>query len=453
MDLVCIDFLGIEPDNKDVRNVLVITDHFTRYAQAFPTRDQKAVTVAKVLWEQYFIHYGLPGRLHSDQGRDFESRVIKELCTLLGIKKTRTTPYHPQGNGQVERFNRTLLDLLGTLEDRKKTEWRLHVSPLVHAYNCTRNDTTGYSPYFLMFGRNPRLPIDVRMGLTPDPDPDNTKTPRGFAKKLQDRLKEAHRLASAKADKRAAANKRRYDTKVRESVLLAGDRVLVRNVRIRGKHKLADRWERTIYVIVRQPNEDIPVYVIQQEDGQGRERTLHRNLLLPCPFETRAAQPRVTFVPPKPRPRTRIRSATQPEPKISSSSDDEGEDDFLIDIPGPATTFYRPVPAPRRLVPPSDDKPSDDDEPVSPDSDTSQSSSSHTSIPSESPSTDESDTDDVPSARPPTPPRRSSRTRAPVKRLDYVAPGNPMLMRMSAMKLRDKKAHLFADLLHHFGTL
>ncbi|KAK7918879.1 hypothetical protein WMY93_010163 [Mugilogobius chulae] len=117
LDLVCIDFLQIEPDKKGIANVLVVTDHFTRYAQAFPTKDQKSVTVAKVLWEKYFVHYGLPARIHSDQGRDFESRLIKELLSMLGIRKSRTSPYHPQGDAQPERFNRTLLSMLGTLEN------------------------------------------------------------------------------------------------------------------------------------------------------------------------------------------------------------------------------------------------------------------------------------------------------------------------------------------------
>lgn len=107
LDLVCIDFLQTEPDSKGSTNVLVVTDHYTRYAQAFPTRDQKAFTVAKVLWEKYFVH-GLPAQIHSDQGSDFESRVIKQLLSCLGIRKPRTSPYHPQGDAQPERFNRTL---------------------------------------------------------------------------------------------------------------------------------------------------------------------------------------------------------------------------------------------------------------------------------------------------------------------------------------------------------
>lgn len=104
--------------------MLVVTDHYTRYAQAFATKDQKVSTVAKVLWEQYFVHYGLPRRVHSDQ--DFESCLIPELLSLLGLKKSRTTPYHPQGDPQPERFNRTILDMLGTLETQDK---HMHVPP------------------------------------------------------------------------------------------------------------------------------------------------------------------------------------------------------------------------------------------------------------------------------------------------------------------------------------
>lgn len=103
-------------------------------------------------------------RLHGDQGCDFESQIIKELCTLLGIKKIRTSPYYPRGN-PWERFNCTLLGMLGTLKAKQKTKWHEYVKPLTHAYNCTRNEVTGFSPYELMFGRQPRLPIDIAFGL------------------------------------------------------------------------------------------------------------------------------------------------------------------------------------------------------------------------------------------------------------------------------------------------
>ncbi|MGH0116826.1 UNVERIFIED_CONTAM: hypothetical protein FKN15_019215 [Acipenser sinensis] len=197
MELVCMDFLSLESDSKGISNILVITDHFTRYAQAFPTKDQRACTVAKVLWEKYFVHYGWPARIHSDQGRDFESRVIKELLQLLGVKKSRTSPYHPQGDPQPERFNRTLLNMLGTLEKSKKTQWSQHVSHLVHAYNCTKNEATGFSPYLLMFGREARLPVDICFGVTPDGT--GPETYLQYVRKLKQELQDAYRLS--KTDK------------------------------------------------------------------------------------------------------------------------------------------------------------------------------------------------------------------------------------------------------------
>lgn len=120
LEFVCMDFLSLEPDKSNTRDILVITDFFTKYAVAIPTPNQKARTVAKSLWDQFIVHYGFPERLHSDQGPDFESHTIKELCAIAGIQKVRTTPYHPRGN-PVERFNRTLLGMLGTLEEKDKS--------------------------------------------------------------------------------------------------------------------------------------------------------------------------------------------------------------------------------------------------------------------------------------------------------------------------------------------
>ena len=114
MQLVCMDYLSLET-SKGYSSVLIITDHFTKYAQAIPTRNQSAKTTAKVLFQNFTVHYGIPGTLHSDLGRSFESKVIKELCILLGIEKTNTTPYHPQCNGICERFHKTLLNMFETL--------------------------------------------------------------------------------------------------------------------------------------------------------------------------------------------------------------------------------------------------------------------------------------------------------------------------------------------------
>ena len=289
MEILCIDYLSIERSKGGIENVLVMTDHFSRYAQAIPTRNQTAKTTARVLFDNFIVHYGFPARIHSDQGQNFESNLIKELCRIAEIEKSRTTPYHPMGNGQCERFNQTLLQMLGTLEDYQKSDWKAHVPTLVHAYNATFHHSTGYSPYFLMFGRHPRLAIDAFLGLSPDALTATKQTE--YIRKLQERLHYAYNKAQEAAKRSAAGHKAHYDLKVRDSVLHPGDRVLVRNVGLRGKQKLADRWERQAYIVKCQPNPDIPVYEVQLENSRSRKaRTLHRNLLLPFMFLPRGKQ-------------------------------------------------------------------------------------------------------------------------------------------------------------------
>ena len=277
LELVCIDYLSLEESKGGFNSVLVITDHFTKYALAVPTRNQTATVTAKALLDHLILHYGFPLRIHSDQGRNFESKVIEELCRLSGVKKSRTTPYHPMGNGVTERFNRTLLAMLGTLTEEKKSDWKSHIPFLVHSYNATRHESTGYTPFYLMFGREPRLPIDTVFGLKME----EPKADGEYADKLRERLKYAYELASAKNRKSSRKQKKNYDTKLRGAIPKVGDRVLVRKVAFTGKHKLEDKWEEAVYTIVEQPNEEIPVFTVQQEDGKGRLRTLHRNLLLP----------------------------------------------------------------------------------------------------------------------------------------------------------------------------
>lgn len=272
------DYLSLERSKGGYENVLVITDHFTRYALAVPTKNQTARTTAEAFFNNFVVHYGLPRRIHSDQGANFESKIIKELCDITGMEKSRTTPYHPMGNGLTERFNRTLLDMLGTLHTTQKKDWKSHIAGLVHAYNCTRQTSTGFSPYYLMFGRHPRLPVDIAFGL----DDTGRKEPSTkYAEAMKERLQKAYDTAAQSVRTAQGRQKRGYDKRARGAILQPGDRVLVKVVAFEGKHKIADKWEQDTYRIVRQPNSDIPVYVVQKENGEGRKRTLHRNLLLP----------------------------------------------------------------------------------------------------------------------------------------------------------------------------
>ena len=279
MEMVALDFLTLEDGRGGVANVLVITDHFSKYAMAVPTTNQTARTTARTFFDAFVVHYGFPSRIHSDQGRNFESKVIKELCAIAGIKKSRTTPYHAMGNGCTERFNRTLLEMLRTLEEDQKRNWKRFVPQLVHAYNCTRHHTTGFSPFYMLFGRHPRLAVDVLLNLKSSEHEKRCSTE--YMKDLQKRLKRTYQIAQEAMKKASRRAKGRYDLRVRGAVPEAGDLVLVKLVGLTGKHKLADKWESEPYEVIRKPDSAMPVYVVKRCDGEGHERTLHRNMLFP----------------------------------------------------------------------------------------------------------------------------------------------------------------------------
>ena len=279
LELVHMDYLSLEPSKGNIENVLVITDHFTRYALAYPSKTQTAQATARILWDNFICHYGFPEKFISDQGRNFESDLIKELCKIAGVKKAHTTPYHPQGNGQCERFNSTLCNMLGTLSEEEKSDWKSYLGCMTHAYNCTKHASTTYSPYYLMFGRHPRLPIYVEFGLNKPNCSDNSSKSR-YIQKLRRRLNYAFQKASKYSDQQANKYKHSYDKSVKGPQLHEHDLVLVKIVAHKGRHKLQDRWEPEEYVIIEQPIAGTPVYKVKPVNGDN-VRTLHRNLLLP----------------------------------------------------------------------------------------------------------------------------------------------------------------------------
>ncbi len=209
--------------------------------------------------------------------------------------------------------------MLRTLTDREKERWKEHLPQMIHAYNCTRHESTGYSPHYLLFGQNPRLPVDLLFGLM-----ENTEsvTHKGYADKWSKRMTEAYKIANRSSLSSSAKNKSYYDQKVRGVVLKPGDRVLVRNMGERGgPGKLRSYWEKRIYVVKEQIS-DNPVYVIHPEgDPSVRNRTIHRNLLLlvnDLPVES-STQPADSVVAPRQRRR-------QPQRRTSSTDNDETPD-------------------------------------------------------------------------------------------------------------------------------
>ena len=283
-DLYHVDFTKISaPTGSDLKkdaDVMVITDHFTRFAQAYVCENQSAEESAGALFTHINM-FGVPARILTDQGKNFESALMKALCTKLGIKKLRTSPAHPQTNGQVERFNRTLFNMLKKLEPEKLPNWDQWLTKLVNAYNCTRNSATGYSPYFLFFGRRPRLELDRQFPLQPA-EADGPMGPRdhiGYVTEVTRMIEWTQKVATETAEKEMQRHKKLYDRRVRAILLAPGDKVLVKLEKKRTRFKLVPAWEDNVYTVVEQVG-DLPVYRVQR-DETGAVRTLHRNKLFP----------------------------------------------------------------------------------------------------------------------------------------------------------------------------
>ena len=138
MQVVAVDILGPLPESESGNSyILVAGDYFTKWMKAYPIPKQEAITIAKVLVDEMFCRFSPPEQLHSDQGRQFESSIMKEVCEILGIRKSRTSPYHPQCDGLVERFNRTLLSMLATTTKNHPFNWENQIRKVCMSYNTS----------------------------------------------------------------------------------------------------------------------------------------------------------------------------------------------------------------------------------------------------------------------------------------------------------------------------
>ena len=169
-------------------------------------------TLAKVLVDEVVCRYGVPLTLHSDQGANLNSEVITSLCKQLGIERTRTTAYHPQSNGQVERFNRTLESMLSKVVSENQKDWDIHLPKVLFAYRTSIHESTGFSAFFVTYGWSATLPIDVMLGWIPLSSEGGKGIPefveqvglsiRAAYNKVHQNIEEAHRTNKLRHDRK-----------------------------------------------------------------------------------------------------------------------------------------------------------------------------------------------------------------------------------------------------------
>lgn len=204
---VSLDIVGPLPTTKTGnRYMLTIIDWFSRYAEAVPLKDQTAEVCARAFVEHLILRHGAPDRVLTDQGRNFTSELFKRVCKNLGIKKLQTSAYHPQGNGLVERLHRTLVHSLACIVRRDGRDWDRWIPYTLLAYRSTPHSSTGYTPYFLVHGREPQLPLGCQFRAG---HPDEGR--KEFVEALKQRISEAYSIAKGKDSKTRKARAKAHD--------------------------------------------------------------------------------------------------------------------------------------------------------------------------------------------------------------------------------------------------
>ena len=166
--------------------------------------------MAQVLVSEVICRFGVPSKLHSDQGSNFYSNVVQCVCEILGVDRTHTTAYHPQGNGQVERFNRTVEAMLAKVVKENQKDWDSHVPSVLLAYKTAIHESINFTPFNLTFGQSPNLPLDLMFGRIAN---NQAMSYTQFVQKLQQTLKSSLIQVQQHLKAAHARQKRLYDQK------------------------------------------------------------------------------------------------------------------------------------------------------------------------------------------------------------------------------------------------
>ena len=248
-----IDYCGpFKRTPRENQYVLIITDYFTRHVTAIALPNCTAETTAQALFNEYFCTYGIPSVILSDQGSHFRNELMMNIQNLIGYHHIYSTAYHPQTNGIVERFNSTFVPQISKLQDTQANNWDEYLQAVVFAYNTGVHKTTKYSPYELLYGRSPRLPID-----TPRTHFIFHK-PNDYFEQLKKTLRIYHQSARHNIIQQQQNNKTWYDRNRLDPHYRIGDKVLTRIYGLRGK--LEPKFSATLKIIIRVQH---PIYIVE----------------------------------------------------------------------------------------------------------------------------------------------------------------------------------------------
>jgi hypothetical protein len=285
LDRLATDILGPLPQTlRGNQYILVTTDHFTKWVEIYAVPDQTAETCAQKLLDEVISRFGCPLTIHSDQGRNYESEIFKKLCHILEIRKTRTSVRNPRCNGQVERFNRTLLRMIKAYLRGEQENWDLHLGCLAAAYRATPHESTGLTPNLLMLGREVRLPAELAFGYVQNKTRGNFTSYGEYVDLIRDRMHHAHQIARKHLQSAARRQKDLYDARVSQSTYQPGDLIwlIADSRKIDMSPKLQNMYDGP-YVVKRTIS--CLNYMIQL-DPYGKEKLVHHNKLKKYAGET-----------------------------------------------------------------------------------------------------------------------------------------------------------------------
>ena len=275
-DRIALDILDThKPTSKGYRYVLVISDYFTKYTDAFPLRRHTAKAVAHILLHRWIFYHTVPKTIHSDQGKEFESAVFRNLTTMLQAEKIRTAPYRPQSDGQVERMNRTILGMLSAFVSERGTDWDTYLPYVMMAYRTSVHASTGCTPQVMVYGREANLPIDLI--YSPTNPPDLPACGPEYVEFIRDAIRTAHEFARDHLRQAAVRQKKGYDAHAKNCAKFeVGDLVRYYYVPLTQGNKFARPWTGPWRVLSRETEVD---YRIALVSNPRKIRIIHVDVL------------------------------------------------------------------------------------------------------------------------------------------------------------------------------